>query len=90
MKPMNLQDARGANLLSKREETVARLAAEGLTNREISNELHLSEHTVRNYLLGIFDKLGCRPCRARALLFAGSARRNDRIRQLTLKPGAPV
>ncbi len=58
MKPMNLQDARGANLLSKREETVARLVAEGLTNREISNELRLSEHTVRNYLLGIFDKLG--------------------------------
>jgi two-component system, NarL family, nitrate/nitrite response regulator NarL len=53
MKPMNLRDARGANPLSKREETVARLVAEGLTNREISNELRLSEHTVHNHLFGI-------------------------------------
>jgi len=36
---------------------VARPVAEGLTNREISNELCLSEQTVRNYFWGIFDKL---------------------------------
>jgi two-component system nitrate/nitrite response regulator NarL len=35
-----------------------RLVAEGLTNRQISAELGLSEHTVRNYLFKIFDKLG--------------------------------
>jgi DNA-binding NarL/FixJ family response regulator len=34
------------------------LVAEGLTNRAVSLELHLSEHTVRNYLFRIFDKLG--------------------------------
>jgi len=56
--PMRLQDARGMNLLSKREESVVRQVAEGMTNREISAHLKLSEHTVRNYLFRIFDKLG--------------------------------
>jgi DNA-binding NarL/FixJ family response regulator len=57
-KSLQLRDARGASLLSKREETVVRLVADGLTNKAISSELHLSEHTVRNYLFRIFDKLG--------------------------------
>lgn len=57
-KTLQLRDARGANLLTKREETVVRLVADGLTNKAISSELHLSEHTVRNYLFRIFDKLG--------------------------------
>jgi len=56
--PMRLQDAHGIDLLSKREEAVVRQVAEGLTNREISIRLKLSEHTVRNYLFKIFDKLG--------------------------------
>ncbi len=58
VKPLRLQDARGADLLSQREEKVVRLVAEGLTNKQISAELELSEHTVRNYLFKIFDKLG--------------------------------
>jgi two-component system, NarL family, nitrate/nitrite response regulator NarL len=53
-----LADARGAELLSKREEDVVRCVAEGLKNREIANELGLSENTVKNYLFRIFDKLG--------------------------------
>ena len=32
--------------------------AEGLTNRETATQLKLSEHTVKNYLFRIFDKLG--------------------------------
>ncbi len=56
--PMRLQDARGIYLLSKREEDVVRLVAQGLMNREISVQLGLSEHTVRNYLFRVFDKLG--------------------------------
>ena len=49
---------RGPGLLTKREEGVVLLVAEGLTNRDISHQLHLSEHTVRNYLFRIFNKVG--------------------------------
>jgi DNA-binding NarL/FixJ family response regulator len=56
--PQPLKGASGANLLTKREEELVRLVAEGLTNREISRELGLTEHTVRNYLFRIFNKLG--------------------------------
>jgi two-component system, NarL family, nitrate/nitrite response regulator NarL len=51
-------DARGLNLLSKRELEVVRGLAEGLTNREIAKRLGLSQHTVKNYLFRLFDKLG--------------------------------
>lgn len=57
-KALNLHDARGIQLLSKREERVARLVVDGMTNRQISAALGLSEHTVRNYLFRIFDKVG--------------------------------
>jgi len=49
---------RGSSLLTKREEGVVLLVAEGLTNRDISHQLNLSEHTVRNYLFNIFNKVG--------------------------------
>lgn len=45
-------------ILSKREEQVARLVASGLSNREISRKLGLSQHTVKNYLFRVFEKLG--------------------------------
>ena len=43
--------------LSKRE-MVVNTAAEGLTNREIAKRLGLSEHTIKNYLFRVYDKLG--------------------------------
>jgi DNA-binding CsgD family transcriptional regulator len=46
------------DLLSRREEEVMHLVAEGLGNREIAEQMNLSEHTVKNYLFHIFDKLG--------------------------------
>ena len=45
-------------LLSARETEVVRCVAEGLTNREVAQRLKLTEHTVKNYLFRIFDKLG--------------------------------
>jgi two-component system nitrate/nitrite response regulator NarL len=45
-------------ILSKREQDVVRCVAEGLSNREIASRLGLTEHTVKNYLFRIFDKLG--------------------------------
>ena len=50
--------ANGLNLLSKRELEVVRLLAEGLTNREIAERMVLSQHTIKNYLFRVFDKLG--------------------------------
>ena len=47
-----------SNALTKREESIVRLVAEGMTNRAISHQLNLSENTVRNYLFRIFNKVG--------------------------------
>ena len=51
-------DAKGLDVLSKREMEVVRCVAEGLTNREIAERLALSQHTIKNYLFRVFDKLG--------------------------------
>ena len=41
-----------------RELTVLALVADGLGNREIGQELEISEHTVKFHLASIFGKLG--------------------------------
>lgn len=56
--PTRLVDSRGDAILSKREQDVVRCVAEGMSNREIASRLKLTEHTVKNYLFRIFDKLG--------------------------------
>ena len=56
--PIRVMNADGMRLLTKREEEVVRLVAEGMQNREIAKELKLSEHTIKNYLFHIFEKLG--------------------------------
>jgi DNA-binding NarL/FixJ family response regulator len=53
-----LVNARGENLLSRRQQQLVSLVAEGLSNREIAARMRLSEHTVKNYLFRIFEKLG--------------------------------
>ena len=55
---LRVVDARGKQILSKREEEVASLVADGLTNREVADQLHLSEFTIKNYIFKIFEKLG--------------------------------
>lgn len=54
----NAFNAQGIEQLSKREIEVVNSVAEGLTNREIAKRLGLSEHTVKNYLFRVYDKLG--------------------------------
>jgi DNA-binding NarL/FixJ family response regulator len=56
--PMRFNDAKGQPMLTSREEDVVRLVAEGLKNREIAKKLGVAEHTIRNYLCRIFEKLG--------------------------------
>jgi DNA-binding NarL/FixJ family response regulator len=55
---LRVVDADGANLLTKREEDLLHLVAEGLGNRDIARQLNLSENTVKNYMFHLFDKLG--------------------------------
>jgi DNA-binding NarL/FixJ family response regulator len=55
--------------LSKRERDVVQCVSEGLSNREIAHRLSLTEHTVKNYLFRIFDKLGV-SSRVEVVLFA--------------------
>jgi DNA-binding NarL/FixJ family response regulator len=45
--------------LTAREEEIVRLAARGLRNREIGDELHISEGTVKMHLHHVFAKLDC-------------------------------
>ena len=69
----------GVSLLSKREEQVLHLLASGLSNRELAGALKLSEHTIKNHLFRIFDKLGV-SSRMEAVLYALS-QRDDQMRQ---------
>ena len=72
--PLRVVNKEGANLLSKREEDVVRHLMEGFSNREIAQNLKLSEHTIKNYLFRIFDKLGV-SSRTELLLYAISSQK---------------
>jgi len=48
----------GWGALTTSELTVARLVAEGLTNREVAERLFVSPHTVNSHLRHVFSKLG--------------------------------
>jgi DNA-binding NarL/FixJ family response regulator len=45
-------------LLTPREQAVVQLVADGMSNRDIATQLKLSQHTVKNYLFRVFDKIG--------------------------------
>jgi two-component system, NarL family, response regulator DevR len=51
------QDERIARL-TEQERRILELLAEGLTNRQIGERMHLAEKTVKNYVTGILAKLG--------------------------------
>jgi len=70
---LRVMDAHGVKLLTSREEDVVQLVVEGLGNREIAQRLNLSEHTIRNYLFRIFDKIGVSN-RVELVLYATSHR----------------
>jgi DNA-binding NarL/FixJ family response regulator len=58
LEPLHLNNSQGMPLLTRREEDVVRLVADGLKNREIAQRLKVKEHSIRNYIYRIFEKLG--------------------------------
>jgi len=46
------------DLLTERELEVLKMAAQGMSNKQISNKLHLSVHTIESHIGNIFSKLG--------------------------------
>jgi DNA-binding CsgD family transcriptional regulator len=54
-------EARVASLgLTPRELEILQLIADGLSNREIADRVHVSENTVKTHSSRVFDKLGAR------------------------------
>ncbi len=43
--------------LSEREHQILELVAKGMTNRDIGNQLHLTEKTIKHYMTNILEKL---------------------------------
>jgi DNA-binding NarL/FixJ family response regulator len=83
--PMETRTLVGSRPLSKREEEIARLVAEGLSNRQISQRLTLSEHTVKNYLFRVFEKIGV-STRVELALYALNRRQVRRTHPQAIKP----
>ncbi len=59
-----------AQRLTPKEEQILRLVAEGLTNRQISTRLSLTEKTVKNYVSALLGKLGVQSRTQAAVLAA--------------------
>jgi DNA-binding NarL/FixJ family response regulator len=55
--------------LTRREVEVLALLATGLGNKQVAFELHISQHTVRNHLSSLYEKLGIN-LRSQAVLYA--------------------
>ena len=56
--PLRLFNWQGRRLLTKREMDVVKLVVQGHTNRDVAQNLGLTEHTISNYLFTIYEKLG--------------------------------
>jgi len=61
--------ASGLSLLSPQEYRVLAIVADGKTNKEIGEQLALSENTVKNYLVSVFEKLKIKRRSQAAALF---------------------
>ncbi|MBP6507315.1 MAG: response regulator transcription factor [Opitutaceae bacterium] len=64
----------GLSALSGQEMRVLTLVAEGLTNKEVGEQLTLSDNTVKNYLASVFEKLHVKRRSQAAAVFAQNQR----------------
>ena len=77
-KSTNVIDRHGKPLLTTREQQVLHLLSDGLSNSELATVLKLSEHTIKNHLFRIYDKLGVSN-RMEAVLYALTPRNTQPI-----------
>ena len=63
--------------LTEQERRILDLIAEGLTNRQIAERIHLAEKTVKNYVSNLLAKLGMER-RTQAAVFAAGLKDRDR------------
>ncbi len=56
--PLRLAEPKRRNPLTRREQEVVKLVVEGLTNRQVGQQLGLAEQTVANNLFQTYEKLG--------------------------------
>ncbi len=78
----------GPDALTPAEQRVARMAADGLTNRQIAETLVLSTRTVETHLAHVYTKLGVSSRRSLADVLEPSARRRSAER--SAGAGAPA
>jgi len=62
------------SLLSSQERRVLALVAEGLTNKQAGEKLRLTENTVKNYLVSVFEKLKVKRRAQAAAIFVQQAK----------------
>lgn len=60
-----------ATLLTTREKEILPLLAQGMQNKDIANELHLSKRTVEGHVLNILEKLGFKTRSETAAFYLG-------------------
>jgi two-component system, NarL family, response regulator DevR len=72
----NEEDERLA-ALTEQERKILELVAEGLTNRQIAERIHLAEKTVKNYVSSILSKLGMQRRTEAAVFMARLEERED-------------
>lgn len=77
---LSFHNREGQPIFTRREEGVVLLVAEGLKNREIAQRLNVAEHTIRNYLCRIFEKLGV-STRVELILYAFSQLHHSNYKQ---------
>ncbi|MCB1040647.1 MAG: response regulator transcription factor [Acidimicrobiales bacterium] len=80
------EDERIASL-TPQERRILDLLAEGLTNRQIGERLHLAEKTIKNYVSNVLMKLGMQR-RTEAAVYA--ARQADRVARTTHAGPSPL
>ena len=69
----DIEDDRLADL-SQRELKVAQMVGQGMSNKQIADELHITERTVKAHLSTVFKKTGCSDRIKLALLVVGAAK----------------